>query len=449
MAPLAVAGVILWLNGSRLPFGRSSQDRTKEIRRDRIMLAASLDMPLAGTPSCSARGCHGAIEPVRDEAQCQQNEYVRWNHDRHADAYRVLFSERSQTIARLLGAQQQAHDDPRCLACHANPMLANLPADNPFVQEEKLFGVGCESCHGSAKAWLAVHTAPDWRTKKGAYAMPDLTDAAVAAKTCAGCHVGAPPDKATPLRDVNHDLIAAGHPRLNFEFGTYLANMPVHWRAKKKPEGHLWAVGQLVSAQAALELLSHRAKSSPWPELAEYDCFACHHSLAVPKRRQTNRKPGELPWGSWYFALTDQAQELRSLRATMQKPFPPRAQVVAEAQAALKKLPKRPGQFAGAKTNDATFDRQHLHALLKQNRVSTDPSWDVVEQTYLALHALNQSLADPAVAEALKELTPLRAFAPGFDGPLSLTYKGNTRFEPKFVYERLRGLREKQVRPNE
>ncbi len=29
--------------------------------------------------------------------------------------------------------------------------------------------------------------------------------------------------------EVDHDLIAAGHPALRFEFATYFANLPPHW----------------------------------------------------------------------------------------------------------------------------------------------------------------------------------------------------------------------------
>src|SRR5207249_2939948 len=118
-----------------------------------------------------------------------------------------------------------------------------------------------------------------------------------------------------PSRDVNHDLIAAGHPRLNFEFGAFLANLPPHWKEKThKPEechnARTWAVGQVVAAQAALELLADRAdpkKEKPWPEFAEYGCYACHHDLGEPSWRQQRgyggRTPGALPWSNWYFAM--------------------------------------------------------------------------------------------------------------------------------------------------
>src|SRR5205807_4323806 len=104
------------------------------------------------------------------------------------------------------------------------------------------------------------------------------------ARACATCHVGA------PGREVNHDLIAVGHPRLRFDFGAAHTRLPQHWDRRKDLqrypdlEARAGAVGQVVSARAALELLVFQADDSvakknppPWPEFAAYDCAACHH----------------------------------------------------------------------------------------------------------------------------------------------------------------------------
>src|SRR5262245_6263956 len=105
---------------------RSSFDVQKKGASERQTPISAASWPLAGTASRSARGCNGAIEPMLNPAQCQQDEYNLWAHDRHADAYRVLFDKRSQDISRLLGSKK-AHEDLRCLACHTNPRLAVLP----------------------------------------------------------------------------------------------------------------------------------------------------------------------------------------------------------------------------------------------------------------------------------------------------------------------------------
>jgi hypothetical protein len=430
--PLLLAALVGGVGAARSllrPAPKKIGSHTEQGGRGRL----EKSLPLAGTASCSAPGCHGSIEPAADPVRCGQNEYTLWAHDRHADAYRVLFGARARHIVKLLGGKAKAHEDPRCLACHVTPLLALLPQESAFVQEEKLFGVGCESCHGSATAWLAPHTARDWRQKKAAYAMPDLADPTVHAKACVGCHVGAAPDKHIPVRDVNHDLIAAGHPRLNFEFGSYQENMPAHWRPKKKSEAQLWALGQVVSAQAAVALSAQRAGAGPWPEFAEYDCSACHHGLTDPSwRRKGQRKtrPGTLPWGSWYFALTrDLAGELPALDAleqTMQTPYPDRAKAIEQGKAALAELQKV------AAPTEATA-RQRVLDRFRSGALSIDPSWDGAEQLYLALHALSPS-------EPLNALMAERAFALGFDGPLSFPRIGREAFRPRPFIEKLRAL---------
>jgi hypothetical protein len=163
--------------------------------------------------------------------------------------------------------------------------------------EEIRAGVGCESCHGEAKDWLEAHTSPKWKlltaAAKRARGMTPTWDILGYATRCAGCHVDGAAAEGLPLRDVNHDLIAAGHPRLQFELTAYLANLPQHWSVateKKKLasfEAEAWVLGQLASARAALELLDYRARTTaPWPEFAEYDCSACHHNLHQPSWRQ-------------------------------------------------------------------------------------------------------------------------------------------------------------------
>ena len=57
------------------------------------------------------------------------------------------------------------------------------------------------------------------------------------------------------------DLIAAGHPRLDFEFSAYHANLPKHWdrtqdksRNQESLKARLWVAGQVASAEAAAQL---------------------------------------------------------------------------------------------------------------------------------------------------------------------------------------------------
>src|SRR6185312_10631892 len=126
--------------------------------------------------------------------------------------------------------------------------------------------------------------------------MARLYDIGERALACAGCHVGAPadPERGYPVRDMNHDMIAAGHPRLNFDFADYQRRLPPHWQEKDRLaaaatprppdfEAKGWLVGRVAAAEAACRLTADRARRlAPWPEFAEFNCYACHHDL-VPE----------------------------------------------------------------------------------------------------------------------------------------------------------------------
>jgi hypothetical protein len=232
------------------------------------------NLGLVGTASCSMRGCHGGLE---HGANPSPSSYTTWSlEDRHAKAYLALLDSRGRDIAKNLHISAPEKDE-RCLACHTNPRLAHEPAEfgnNPEADVEfhleRTFGVGCEVCHGPAKDWLVPHTERAWQSlpaeqKVKSYYdkhMTFLQALDVRAGVCAGCHVGARSADGIPERDVTHELIAAGHPRLMFEFSAFLANVPKHWTEKSPPPNfavRAWAVGQIASARAALVLLADRA----------------------------------------------------------------------------------------------------------------------------------------------------------------------------------------------
>jgi hypothetical protein len=118
---VTVGFALLWLAlGARVPLGHSWAQSSAD-----PALTLTPALPLVGTYGCSARACHGGLEPLRGSSVLQ-NEHTTWIlHDKHADAYRVLFNERSQTIARNLGGKP-AHEDVRCLACHTHPLTAPI-----------------------------------------------------------------------------------------------------------------------------------------------------------------------------------------------------------------------------------------------------------------------------------------------------------------------------------
>jgi hypothetical protein len=265
---------------------------------------------------------------------------------------------------------------------------------------------------------------------------------------CGSCHVG------EPDRDVNHDLIAAGHPRLNFEFGAFQAIMPKHWReegenARPDFEARAWTVGQVVSAQAALALLAHRARpgSQPWPEFAEYDCFACHHDLGEPSWRQqpghyANRTPGSFPWGTWYYAMLSRALHgpagkgeaqvvsiLDELKKEMEKSSPNQTRVADRARKANAELSRLLSD-----AEKAHYERAALGDLFtsirKDDQKLAATNWDGAAQVYLALAALHNALGDmdpghrdPAIRDSLKARAKQLEFPKGYDSPRGLEPK--------------------------
>jgi hypothetical protein len=399
-----------------------------------------------GTASCSGRACHGGLGSAGTKG-CEYTTFML-QEDPHTKAFLVLDSERSRLMVKnLRGKDLDPRKDDLCLSCHGPATFAagpKLGADDGF---------GCESCHGPAKKWLGPHTATaTWsklsdRQKRdlGFQPMDTMVDRA---RACTACHVG------SGNRDVNHDLIAAGHPRLNFEFDTYLTNLPSHWRPERaKERASAWQVGQLVSAEAALELLAYRADSKngqPWPEFAEYDCFACHHDLKAKSWRQqrgyADRVPGALPWSDWYAALprfidrslsdARQTQEgFAALRAEMSKPMPDRSRVATEARALAKLL-------SNSRLPRTSAFLSEFHKTLPRLMADDPPSgffvrnkdgvgvanWDIAAQLALGLQAeysarvsADPAKRDPAIEKSLHELFELLRFSKTgtFDSPVA------------------------------
>jgi len=400
-----------------------------------------------GAGSCSATACHGSITPAaRDEypSRVLRNEHTTWiTQDRHADAYRVLSSRRSQDMAsRLAGRKVRAEQEERCLACHATGGVGPTAAAAEVVRQD---GVSCESCHGPAQHWLAEHTRYDWNNRspleKERLGMRQTRELHQRAAICVGCHVG------SPGRDVNHDLIAAGHPRLNFEFAAFLANMPPHWVEDTGGNfpARVWAIGQAATAKAAADLLAHRAShaaGSPWPEFSEYNCFACHHDLANEEWRQKRppggRAPGIPAWGTWLYPsalnlarlggpaeLSDPEGPFSALRTEMNRFGDDRVKAAGAAQQVSQALAR---WLQTLPEETRSYDAPKVKALIESVRAKdatgVADGWDGAAQRYLALQPLRLALKglDPAGTDApldaeLKSLFSLLQFPPGFDSP--------------------------------
>jgi hypothetical protein len=167
-------------------------------------------------------------------------------------------------------------------------------------------GVSCEHAMAQRLA-LAGYTAKDWETKTLTAGLGcGSNDLAVRSHICLHCHLG------NYEKSVDHQMIAAGHPDLTFELNLFSAVMPRHWRDSETIPWFgtkEWAVGQSMQLRDGLQRLASRARSSTWPEYAELDCFACHHSLTAPKdswRQDVGyaaRTPGVPAWNAARFVV--------------------------------------------------------------------------------------------------------------------------------------------------
>jgi hypothetical protein len=290
--------------------------------------------------------------------------------------------------------------------------------------------------------------------------MTAVGDALALSQTCVGCHVGSGPVSGfSGVRDVNHDLIAAGHPRLNFEFAAFLANIPPHWNVEKKSRtpkavAHTWAVGQAVTAKAALELLVYRAEQAElrppraaWPEFAEYDCFACHHDLQGKSWRQerasAQRRLGSLSWSGWYYAMPrmlaapamadvpELLPALDELGRLLEMPNPKAPLVIAQARKTIKPIDSRLLKNLAGANYDARSPAKAYRSRL-ENPLSAEASWDVASQLYLALAALtDDGKQDPKLDPAIRDLLKKLAFPEG--QARSEKYDSPKDFQPKSV----------------
>jgi len=286
-----------------------------------------------GSPSCATSTCHGSTNsggPAWTHALSTHRA-----NDPHATAGLLLLDEDSQRIVHRLDRRSQNSSTvyanvlrTRCLSCHATATPAECEPSNdsdPSELRELLGnGVSCESCHGPASGWVDEHLNRSWpndlgRTRTGFRETKSVFERA---DNCVRCHVGSRTADGL-VRDVNHDLIAAGHPALRFDLLIYHQNLPIHWDVDEPSERdfdassiRLREVGRAIGLAAAGKLASERAtdhladsKRVPWPELADYDCFACHQQLSTlsyhlpsseVQKSKLHISDGLPVWNAWY-----------------------------------------------------------------------------------------------------------------------------------------------------
>ena len=201
---------------------------------------------LMGVASCSGSTCHGRAEG--NGAVVRQDEIAAWQEPSsptgaHSRALAVLSGARGRAIAATLGLGNPA-SAPACLGCHATTTSGSGQGAKFLTSD----GVSCETCHGPAGGWLAVHyTRAATHATNVAAGMTPLTRPQVRANVCLDCHWGS----AKGNQFVTHAMMAAGHPRLSFELDLFSTLQQHHAedadyiRRKGRTDSvRLWAVGQ-------------------------------------------------------------------------------------------------------------------------------------------------------------------------------------------------------------
>ena len=393
-----------------------------------------------GPGSCAAAACHGGIQ-ARDATKVLQNEYSTWIvQDRHARAYNVLLQPTARRMAQILniGAPEKSQ---KCLVCHALA-VPDAQIGRPFDLSE---GVSCESCHGPSSLWLGPHVQATARhadmVKLG---LVDNKDLIVRAEKCLTCHLGA------PGMQVDHAMLAAGHPDLTFELDSFSSIEPPHWveRApdQKQPIAdplfgvRIWSVGQAVQLRESMLRLAGDVRGPVWPEYTEMDCYACHHSLTKPEDswRQaagySGRRPGNPPYNMARYvvfrhfaksvdpsAAAELDRDLSEVYALASDLQPDRARLASAADTAA-----RAASMLEGEVRSAAYDAARTSALMSAIAGDADAisfsGERSAEQATMALDSLyiaqtKQSAPQPAVRSAIDGLYKMLENPSAYNAP--------------------------------
>ena len=365
-----------------------------------------------GVASCASTVCHGRVNRAQDST-VWLNEYRVWlRQDYHSRAYRTLLTDQSKDMAEKLGLAA-AHTADLCLDCHAD----NVPPAQRGARFQIDDGVGCEACHGGAEAWLESHAeAGTSHTDNIARGLYPTEDPATKAALCLSCHLG------TRDKFATHRIMGAGHPRLSFELETFTVNQPAHftvdadYRERKRDRDPVasWLTGLAASSAQLLELLAGGAYRGDglFPELAFYQCHACHHGMEQlrwqPDPAFPSLEPGSVRLNDGpllvllsALAVVDSAAqaELRAALAGLHGVSPGQASALAtRAEALATRLDTVATALASA-----SFPAAQLGSLRRQLLADSAAGrfryYTAAEQAFLAIETLSLEIGDNDVRE--------------------------------------------------
>jgi len=375
-----------------------------------------------GVATCATSQCHGSAVP-RDGSNVMQNEYVTWTQDDpHSKAYDVLNNDKSKAIAARLGLRE-AHTAEVCLDCHADNVSASRRGDKFQISD----GIGCEACHGGAGNWLSTHynvptVSHADSVAAGLYPTENVKDRA---DLCLSCHLG------NKTKFATHRIMAAGHPRLSFELDTFTelwrtAGRQPHYRVdadyeeRKEAASHsfTWAAGLLREGRQRLALIidGKILGNGMFPELALYDCHACHRSMKSVQWRRLprhgNAGPGKpfINDGSFVMILalskSVSSSDSETLASALTALHVAGDDTVAAIQAAARDLDSIFARMQAKLTDQIvqSRERQILEEILRAGADSEFLDYVSAEQAFMAVQMLAFELKDTSLQADLDAL---------------------------------------------
>ncbi len=266
-------------------------------------------------------------------------------------------------------------------------------------------GIGCEACHGGAETWIDSHTADATHEENLAAGMFPTEDLAARAELCMSCHVG------TGKKFATHRIMGAGHPRLAFELDTFGVLQPQHYRVDADYEARKgdfssfrnWVQGLVATAKQTLNLIqsSRFDNNRVYPELALFDCHACHHPMDDQRwrSREVTRGlgPGELRLNDASLVMLaavaevlspgahqEMVRKLRTMHTSVRKT---RRDVLAAPRALEQTVDQLGDQFRSVEISNSNMQKI-LGKLFKEGARGQYQDYVAAEQTAMAVDLL-------------------------------------------------------------
>ncbi|MEM7525666.1 MAG: hypothetical protein AAF360_18285, partial [Pseudomonadota bacterium] len=245
-----------------------------------------------------------------------------------------------------------------------------------------------------------------------------LEDPVTRANVCLDCHLGNDNQFAT------HRIMGAGHPRISFEMDSFTDFQPAHYvidddyrKRKKVIDGvRTWAIGQAMMVERRMDLIldSKFKTSGVFPELAFFDCHACHQpmSSSLPNdkgqfptawtpRPGTGLGPGVVKFNDSNMLMLEVALGMagKDLAAAMRADIRSMHDATRKSRAAMEEVAKKVRSTArsavqaiAGKTLNAGDMRRAMQTLIERGSKGYFGDYESAEQATMALGSIIEAM---------------------------------------------------------